>query len=393
MLSKAAVTVGIDTVLLEIDGPQLVLGRDKVGTPYLCSLVKTDDEGDLFLAVQISSDRLSKLRSGLIDLRSVLNQPEMGRHYEGRFERTPSGHPTINLLALPEVRAEWLPDDGFLLSNFEDEVSDEDVVREAINKNAAVIVCGLNPPEARGTNPKIDADRLAECIRGFQSLVRHATRNVLRTMPAVRKGQFGDDAHVLQVFGFSPGSFNVHFESKHHADLIGSSVVGTAMKQVDELMGLTGKSPDDALLGFERNRGLILSAYQSLLSFVSEEEAPLQYRWSEPAMTSARGHKVSPEAAKAMCAILDTKKTLTIEPTEFVGRFTSVNTDRKPLSWVARDSDLKVRRGVLHETARDVLTGVTIKTEAYLFDCEERLLKPAAGRQSTQLFLKTVAKQ
>src|ERR1700674_1211020 len=101
MLSRAAVQVVIDTVLLETDAPDLLLARDIVGTPYLCSLVRVDFTGHLFLAVQISSNRLASLRSGQIDLRSVLAQPEMSMQYEGRLHRG-SEENTIQLEALVE---------------------------------------------------------------------------------------------------------------------------------------------------------------------------------------------------------------------------------------------------------------------------------------------------
>jgi hypothetical protein len=382
------VRVGIDTVLFETDAPEIVLSRDVVGAAYLCSLTALGRDGLHFLAVQISSERLASLRTGGIDLRSALLHPEIPTHYQGRMDGTDAR--TIHLEAIDDVPPEWLPDEGFLLSDFEEEVSEDEVVKEAMTKNAAVIVCRMNPPEARGTVPKVDVDRLAECLRSFQSLVRHATKHALSALSGSRRANYNEDAPVLQVFAFSPGSFNIHFESKHQADLLGSSIVGAAMQQVDELMALAAKSPDEALEGFKRNKGHVLAAYHNLMRFVGDEDSPFTYRWSEPSMSTTRGESVSPAAARAMIAILDTRDTLRVEERVFHGRFTSVNTDRRPLSWAARDDEAKSHHGFLIDEAGHSLEGVTIRTQRYRFACEERLEKPASGRSSLRLYLKAV---
>jgi hypothetical protein len=92
---------------------------------------------------------------------------------------------------------EWLPDSGFLLSRFEEIVSNEELIREAVKRNAIVIVCGVNPPESRGSVPKIDADRWPRRIKDFQALVKCATRKVISRMPDTAKGNYLENAHVF----------------------------------------------------------------------------------------------------------------------------------------------------------------------------------------------------
>ena len=341
------VVVTIDTLLLESDLPDLVIARDKVGTSYLCALTGSDEEGHSFLAVQISSDRLAALRSGHIDLRLALVEPEMGVCFEGRTipEMDPE-RDRIRLLALqanpPE---EWLPDPGFMLSAIEGEASDEEVVRDAIARNAPVIVCRVNPPEARGLEAKIDADDLSDYVGHFQSLVRHAFKNIIKKIKETdRKVQIPEDAFKLNVFAFSRGSFQIHFEARDRPDLFGSSTVGLAMQQVDELMSLSSKPAEEALVGFRKNPGHVLAAYEALMKFASER-APFEYRWSDPGMTEARGGFVTPTQAASMVAVLAREDTLRVERFAFRGYFTSVNTDRKPWSWTAHDVEAKVRRG------------------------------------------------
>lgn len=390
MATAIETAVLIETILLQSSVPELLLARDVVDTLYLCVLTDADDRGHHFIAVQISDARLAKFRTGGIDLRAILTEPERPLRFAGWLP--PGDEKLIELGPADTFKEAWLPEEGFFLNAFEDEVSADNTVADAMARNAAVIVAGLNPPEARGAHPTINADRLADCLNAFQSLVKRATTAVIRTLPEASRGNYAEDAHVLQVFGFSYSSFNVHLSAKDRPDLFGATVVGDAMTLIDSLMGLTEKSPDEALAGLKQQKGLVLAAYEDLMKFVSEQESSFAYRWSEPARSVAFGHSVTPVAAKAMVQILDSKETEKTEPFTFTGRFTSVNTEVTPRSWRARDLELKPRRGVLHENSFDILDGATIRTEQYTFFCEERLVKPISGRSQPKLFLKSLKK-
>src|SRR5688572_30747042 len=223
-------TAVIESVLLETDSPDLLLARDAVGTQYLCCLVSRDLDGDRFIAVPMSPSRVAEFRSGALDLRSVFTRPENGMRFRGTFHPV-KVKPAIVLTPLQDIPDEWLPQEGFLLSDFTDAISDEVVVRDALAKNAAVVICRLNPPEAR--DGKIDADHLAEGVRAFQSLVKYAHRRAAAMMSSAAKMRLEPDAHVLRTYGFSGGSFQVHFESKQQADLIGRSPIGAALETID----------------------------------------------------------------------------------------------------------------------------------------------------------------
>src|SRR2546428_7226057 len=92
----ATLAATIETVLLETDVPDLVLARDVVGTLYLCSFVSRDRDGDRFLCIPVSSERLAAFRSGQLDLRSLLTRPETGAWFDGLFHSV-EGRPTIEL--------------------------------------------------------------------------------------------------------------------------------------------------------------------------------------------------------------------------------------------------------------------------------------------------------
>jgi hypothetical protein len=392
VLSINEVAVVINTVLLESDLPDLLLARDRVNTMYLCSLAKVDREGFLFLAVEISSSRLGDFRSGKVDLRTVLVEPEMGTHFTGR---SPAERPeSLTLAALTtEVPEQWLPEAGFLLTVFESKgVSDDFVINEAQARNSPVIVCTLNPPESRGAEAKVNADSLADYIAHFQSLVRHATKDSLRGLNRKRRKEIlARDFFSLSVYAFSPGSFNIHFGANDQADLFGLSRVGQALRRIDALMDLAKKPAEEARAGFRDNPGHAVAAYEALLKFATKAQTPFSYRWSDPGMTSPGGNTISTIQAAAMVAILEHEEALKSEAFEFSGYFTSVNTDKKPWSWTARDDDGHIKRGYLDAKAPAVLDGVRIKTQTYKFEGQDSLVQPTSGRLTHKLFLSSVA--
>jgi hypothetical protein len=89
-------------------------------------------------------------------------------------------------------------------------------------------------------------------------------------------------------------------------------------------------------------------------------------------------------------AIIEQEKTLLVEEHAFTGRFTSVQTDRHPFSWTARDSDDVRSFGTVHENSAEILSGVTIKKQQYAFSCDKRLVTTPSGDPVHRLFLKSL---
>ena len=377
----------IKTVLLRTDAPELVLARDACGRQYLGTLIDRSDDGDRFLVIPISPERLAQFRSGSKDLRTVLLSTETGEHFDGWFRRI-DGQPAIELSGLSKLPQDWLPDDGFLLSDFYTKIDDSEVVREAINRNATVLVCQVDPPEAR-YEPRIDADRLTQCVSGFQTLVRQIVRKLARNLSEVERTNLGLMPGALDVFQFSEGSFKIHFQAKQRPDLFGGSAVSNALVTIDELMRATSKPTDDALAIVRKNKGLVVGAYAKVLRFVADETAPLVYRWADPSMSSSSGAEVTPTAATALSAAIATEKLLESEIVVLRGRFTKIFTRH---TWTVINEKGRRVAGQVHEDYANVLSGIISETQLYDLTCEERLAETAAGRQSTKLFLISAAK-
>lgn len=372
----------IQTVLLHTDAPELVLARDSFGRMYLALLVDRSDSGDRFVAVPVSPIRLSEFRSGSRDLRSVLLDSETGEQFCGSFRRI-DGKPCVEMSKLAWIPEEWLPDDGFFLANFLTEADDSDVVKEAIDRGTAVLVCHLNPPESR-EEAKIDAERLTQCVSGFQTLIKHIVKRQTRRASDGLRAQLGPIPGALHVFQFSEGSFKIHFQAQQKANFLGASPVGAALATVDELMAAASKPTDEALRIIRSNKGLVVGAYARILRFIAEETAPLAYRWADPYMTTASGTEVTPTEAVALSAAIASEKLLESEIRTLRGRFAKIITKQ---TWAIFDEDGRRHFGAVHEDYPNVLSGITSETHLYDLTCEERLAETATGKQTTKLFL------
>jgi hypothetical protein len=387
MATLTAITAMMEAVLFHSDAPDLLLARDEFGSAYLCLLFRLDESGHHYLAIKITSARLADLKGGKLDLRAAFTAPEQPQYFSGHIPPGERVAITMQLLE-SDVPEEWLPQQGFLLSEFENDVADGSVlVQEAIQNNAAVIVCRINPKEAQGLDSRVDADRLASAIKKFQFLVRQSAKIALGGRTAKKNSP--EDAAGLHVVAFSPGSFNVHFESKDHANLFGESLIGKAMEHIDVLMDIAAQPIEDLPKALEPHRGAVMAAYHDLLRFLHKHDLPFAYQWSEPALNHSRTRKISADTAGAIAAVIETEKTLTADAITFAGRFTSVQTDRPPFSWTARDSGDVRHYGQVHEGFPDVLNGVIIKSTHYLFACEQRLVSTPSGDPTQKLFLKT----
>lgn len=380
-------TTNILTVLLQTDYPEIVLARDVVGTDYLCSFVSREEEGDRFVAVAISASRLGSFRAGKIDLRDVLLEPEDGERWTGIFRRI-EGLPCVVLDRADDVPLTWIPEPGFLLSDFLGEVDEDAILQDALQRQAAVVVYELQPPPSRGGVGRIDADLLADAITSFQAVVRHSYRNLRAALPLSRRAEIEADGATLQTFAFSTGSFRVHFESKRGTDLFGASQLHAAMRKVDELVGLVNEPPEVAIEGLRQHKGHLLSSLRRLLKLVAEEQAPIVYRWADPSMTSVSGTSISTPAAEALGALLDSRKELTTEEVEFSGVFIRIELDRA--TWTMLDDEGVTRRGELHESAENLLAAASVEPKRYAVACDERLEETGAGKIVPKLYMRSL---
>lgn len=347
-------------------------------------LVARDGEGDRFLATAVSTGRLADVMSGRISLHDAFVHTETGEAFACSFERI-DGEPLLRMSIIDDIPSTWLPAEDLLLSEFLDEEPVADLLSEAVARSRAVVVFKLDPPEAYA-DTKINAERLADALRIFQTFVRHAyTKGAASLSDQWKRFWGGEDAHTLQVFAFSPGSFRVHLQAKEGPDVSGLSAIGVALKKIDEITSHLD-SPEATIEVVQRNRGHVVAAYQSLLRFVVEQGTPFEYAWADLESHHTHSRRISPEAAAQIYDALMQRQELGKEELNLVGAFSRVDKDGGTWTMKVQGEDVK---GELAEGAGNLLFGVTIGAKLYRASCEERLEEVVgSGRQKTRILMR-----
>lgn len=378
----------LEAILLDVDGPQIIVVRDTVGTSYIGLLTESSRESDTFLCTAASTRRLADLRQGRMDLREAFLTPELTEYFAGRLTNVDDNPPRLLLDRIDTLPVEWLPDEGFFLHDFLQAVPPgaTTIVSEATERHRAIVHFTLNPPEASEA-AKINADRLAVALEAFQNLVRHAYRRAIAGLSgSLRARASSEDNYTLEVFGFATGSFEVRLQSKASADLLGYSNLSRALKKIDELTAHL-ESPEVALEVAKQNRGHFVKAYQNLLRFIAESGTPMTYYWADPAEAVGTPRKISREAASSLYELLVSRQELSVEQHVLIGSF--IKADVRNGSWTLLTAEKKEYHGQLVEGQELSLSGIILDTRLYRIVCEERIEETiGSGRQSTKLFLR-----
>ena len=378
----------LETILLEVDGPQIIVLRDPVDTLYLGLLAESTEESSTFLCMAISSRRLAELRQGKIDLREAFLSPEISEYFSGRIESGTDTPLDVLLDPLDVPPSAWLPDEGFFLHDFLHEVPEgtTTVVTEATERQRAVVYFSLNPPEGveKGT---INADRLAKALESFQNMVRHAYKKVIASLSQSVPGlTTNEENYTLEVLGFAHHSFGLLLQSKVPPDLFGFSNLSRALKKVDELTGHL-ESPEATLEVAKQNRGHLVSAYKNFLKFISENNTPITYSWAEPFADVTAPKRITPEVASTLYDLLVSQTNLGTEQLVLTGTFIMANIRNG--AWALKTTENREYYGQLLEGEKVSLSGIVLDTQRYRIVCEEHITETSSsGRQSTKLLLR-----
>jgi hypothetical protein len=341
------------------------------------------EERDRFVCASISNARLAEFRDGTVDLLQIFNNPEMGELYEGSAEHSADEF-SLTVEPAQQIPERWYPQEGFFL---EPQEAGDAVTTEARARGRAVINFALNPPEARDAL-QIEVQRLASGLQIFQNLVKHAYSKSIRGLNRATRDLLSDSVNYqMEVYGFSEGSFTVNMQSKLSTnDLLGSVNIEKALQLVDEAVAASSDL-DQAIRFLREHTGFFLSAYRSLLKFVVDNDSPLKYEWATPGFTTDRRSTMSVDVATELYDLLIRQESLMTELVTLVGVVTAAHTDTGSWTLLSEDDDIKYSGKVPPDSPIN-LAGITLRTERYQFDCEERLQEfTATGEEKIERFL------
>lgn len=376
-------------LLLYYDGIQLFLGRDQLDTIYICVLEEYSNDGDLYLCIPISHARLNSFYNEDIDLRSIYSQPEIDEFFTVRFDDPSRNSFKLCPINKHEIPDEWLPESGFYFSkDSETDHKEEEIVSKSQQKNRAIIYLSLNPPEAR-SEPKINANNLAEALNLYQTLVKRAyyrAKRGLNMREDIQELIDKENQYKLEAYATSPGSFTIHLQAQVPGDLLGYTDIAKALQRID-LITESLDDPQKALIVMKENKGHLASSYLRLLEYIIQNEAPISYKWSIPEFNKPVSLSIPRNQAIRAYELLTKVEELGMETVELLGRLTKVDLRRRSWSLVTEEKK-RTYNGVISKNSDVTLRGVVMETMIYRFICEERIEEVTGiGLEKTQLYL------
>jgi len=376
-------SIALKETLVYYDGPEVFVGADQVNTSYLCLLVERALSSDRFLCIPISPQRLAAFCLGEIDLREIYEKPEVRETY---YAEVAGQYETIELKEIPpdSFSEEWLPEPGFYFAK--EAPRDEAISQQADSRFRAIVHISATPPEATEES-KISTAHLVQLLHSFQAVLKHAFKKAMSDLgEEIRKVLAPPENYTMDVFAFSPGSFTVHLQSRCEADLWDHVHISYGLKKLDELTAHVGDRELSLRLAQE-NRGHFAAAYLRFLESIIRNDGPVSYTWTLPKQKEPVHRRITKRDAAPLCELLSSRRELTMETRDFVGRFLKADTTTG--TWIIEsDDDGKKHSGRLGESSEVTLDGVTIKTQTYRFECEERIEEiVGTGRERTILTL------
>lgn len=106
--------IQITEILLEYDGPQIVLAKDSKSINFICVAVPHEHNANLFFGSRIDQEHISQFRTSRIDLFYALTNERRGRYITFLFDGS-----SLEVAAeefKDVVPKDWYPDRGFFLA-------------------------------------------------------------------------------------------------------------------------------------------------------------------------------------------------------------------------------------------------------------------------------------
>lgn len=372
-------TIRHTKTLFYYDGPQVIEARDAIGGHYIGVMVEPVEREDRFLIKGASPENLRLFRSGALDLRSLLLDTVSDDWFLGTAPGG-FGEPFATTVRQESLdNSGFLPEPGFFLH---DQVTENETLREARERNNLVMEVSVEPPEATYEH-RIRVSTLAALLNHVQTVVKHAYGVALRDLSLeTRRAIDKSNAHLLDVvIPAAPGSFRVFFEASKETDLLGQSEMARALERVDQLFEHSA-DPARALAIVKEHKGHLAGAYLRLLRFLVETRTGIRYSWAEPGFSRPKAGSVSESQARPLVDVLSGVSNLGAEQVSFVGKLEKGDTHGTwRISSPEGDFSGKVRDG--GPSMEGLKLGST-----YRFSCLEEIEEvESTGREIRSLYL------
>ncbi len=336
-------SIYIERVLIYYDTIHVFVGLDFLHSHYLCLLFE-NGLSDKYVAIQISTRRLSYLLSGDIDLREAMTSPEgLNRYYiivsnQDEFVITD---------VLDTINEEMLPEAGVFFSSAN---GSSELLQERIEINKPIIHLGFAD---RNNSHSIDAESLSQSLNSFQDFISNGYKKISKLK--------NSKEYTLKVFMTSAASFNVHMYVDSQLDLFGNSEIDKTLSLVDDIFNFIDESDlTSKLLPF---KGFAITNYVKFLEVLVKNELSLKYRWTTPNVEMpVRSNFVTLTRLQQALNIITQSTELKIERNVYIGYFLMVDVTNGECKFHILDKGSDIRGKCLD---LKLLNGIVVRTTSY----------------------------
>ena len=347
------------------DGPEVFEGRSLNGGHYIAAAAAPDDE-PCFVVVGVPPLELKNLRSGCVDLRTVMSQAGSHEWYLA----PPDAHCKEGALLKPQkgpLRDEkLLPGHDFFLYP---DPPKSNVVEKARELGRLVVELVAEPVSSE----RLGLDSYIHILTDFRSIVSHAFTETFKGHP---------QTNLLSVLTPAlPGSPRVFLAPTEQTGLLGQTNIGRALeKNVDNLFEDVERSVSES----QKSKSRLSHAYWKFLRTLTEQESSFHYSWAEPFDQNPIRRSVPLGTARRVYDKLLASGIHSSRDVQITGVLYKCN--RKSQTWgLATESD-KIVVGSPNPEGPN-LDGLTIG-QRYRFTCrKETGVDEATGRENATYFL------
>lgn len=264
------------------DIPRLFSARNRSGQFFLALSVSEDSSSNTFVYVPVSSQRLSYIRSGGLQLRHAILDPEDNNVFVLQVP-IEGGDAEVSVRAASDLPEEWLPfPDEFLSLNTEEEFSRDSVDVERVSQATRRESLNILVASQASQQSEIETRKFSSILSSFQELMdalgqrRDGEPTLRGAIPAriIERTRM----NVAHTF---PGSFGVHMRASDPSDLLSDSLIG---ESIQELTFLLQAQDNEDLLSNKLHylKGRVASKYCAFLQSLVSSEEGVRVQWGSP---------------------------------------------------------------------------------------------------------------
>lgn len=339
------------------DVPEVFIATDIMGTRYMCLRNSySEDEGFVYIAVQISENRLDDYISRRIDLRTLYTKPEVDNSY---FKVTVCAE-KISAFPLTTIEDFQIPEEGYYYEEDED-IENINLITETQQKGHTILRLGFID---ENNTHEIDAECLAQAILSFQKTISHCHQKLFGKQKAVEA--------TLNVTAFQAASFDVEFHSYSPTRLFGDSDLCETLKKIDSLM--KASNAESFKLIANELSGRTLSSYHSFINVMNENRLSIKYKWVSSIIDSeVTCSCVSSQEIATIHNLLESNQELECEIKEYDGIFLASSVENG--KWTLKiEGDNPYNISGSSEN-KSILSGIIIEKQSYHIKCRESVIQ------------------